>query len=237
MMLQSVPGLSCDKNVFAALVRLYSGDDALADRVHAAGITPWTLCQAAPLVDAAGAALLHSHKPLLCAAAGVPCLEHRVPSTVVELGEPPAIAVPGLRPASYLRGKRLRVSRTSAVPHFRRVADDCVGCNGCAATMTVRTDAALAALAFAPAWHELHWKTFLCEPCTDRARIVDTASADVCRSCYGARGPIVHRVPLRYARVDDANRPRMLALCAACAAEPHIRAQIVTVRFDGAETT
>jgi hypothetical protein len=236
MLLQSVPGLACDKNIFATMVRLYTGDDALADRVRDAGITPWTLCQAVPLVDADGAALLRTHKSLLCAAAGVPALPHRAPLAPAECDESPAV-VSGLRPASYLRGKRLRVSRTSAVPHFRRISDECVACNGCAAAMTVHTDGELAARAFAPAWHELHWKTFLCERCIERARTVDTARADVCRSCYGARGAVATEIPLRYARADDAAQPRMLPLCAACAVEPCVRAQIGTVRFDGAVTT
>jgi len=227
MALRVTPGLACDGDGFASLVRLYTGDNILADRVRAAKITPLILCQPLPQLDADAAALLRTHKPLLCEAAGVPCLPHCVPPAL-EPAPPPA-AARGLRPATYLHGKRLRVSRRAKLPHFRRLSDDCVACNGCGAAMKVRSDAELAGLAFGPAWHELHWKTFLCRECHDRARIVIAAKTDACHSCYGRRsGPITH-IPLRYARADNATQPRVLTLCATCVTENS--AQLATVRY------
>jgi hypothetical protein len=228
--MQVVPGLSCDKHTFSALVRLYTGDDQLADRVRDANLTPWTLCQAAPFVDGDGAQLLLAHKPLLCTVAGVPARTHwTAPAPADETAD--ALPPPALRPATHLRSKRLRVSLRSQTPHFQRIDATRIACNGCATAIHVPTDAALVQHVFMPAWHELHWKTFLCERCQARARLVDSASMDVCRNCYGASPAATARTALCYARSDDPTRPRDIVLCSSCTAKPVVRAQLATVRL------
>lgn len=223
-----VPGLLCNEDTFSSLVLLYTGDEQLAARVRDAKLTPWTLCQAAPFVDGDSATLLTTHKPLLCSIAGVPERPHW---TAPRVDEPEPPATPALWPAARLRNKRLRVSLRSRAPPFRRIDDGHIACNGCGTSIRVATDAALIQQIFMPAWHELHWKTFLCEQCTARARVVSAAGTDVCRNCYGATAGETIRIPLCYARSDDPRRPRDIVLCKPCAAEPTVRAQLATVRM------
>jgi hypothetical protein len=230
MQAQVTPGLRCDGNALAELVRLYTNDHALADRIRAANVTPWTLCQALPLLlDDDDAALLHEHKATMCRAAGLTQQPHCVPAAPADAAAPPP-EVPRLRPARFLRGKRLRVSLAAATPHFCRTADGRVACNRCERGIAVHNDAQLAALVYASAWHELHWKAFLCEACTDCVRHMPTQQ-QLCHVCFGAREAPVRCVPLRYARADDATQPRMLPLCSTCAAKPPVRAQLATVRI------
>ena len=228
MQARVTPGLRADGNQLAELVRLYTGDNALADRIRAANVTPWTLCQAMPLLCSdEDAALLREHKATMCRAVGLTQQPHCTPAAP-EPAAPTPQEQPRLRPARFLRGKRLRVSRAAVTPHFCRTPDGRVQCNRCERGIDVQNDTQLAALVYASAWHELHWKAFLCESCTDRVRHMDTRQ--LCHSCFGAREAPVRWVPLRYARADDASQPRMLPLCSACDALPPVRAQLATVR-------
>lgn len=227
-----VPGLRCDGNQLAELVRLYSGDNALADRIRAAGITAWTLCQAVPFVADDARQLLAAHKPLLCTVAGLPHRPHLTPAPPAAAAEttPPPLPT-ALRPAKCLRGKRLRISLQSAKPQFCRTADGRVQCNRCDGPVAAATDAQLADAVHRGTWHELHWKTFMCAPCHAQVRPIDAARTAVCRSCYGAHAAPLHWTPLHFARADDATQPRMLALCATCMERAPIRGQLATVRL------
>lgn len=228
-LLRVAPGLHSSGNQLADLVQLYSGDVELADRVLRAGITPWTLCQAVPFVENDGDKLLLAHKQLLCSLAGLPQRAHlTAPATEpAPVAEP--VPLPALRSTRYLRGKRLRISLLSAKPQFGTADDGRIQCNRCLAPIDVETDAQLAALVHRSTWHELHWKTFFCTACRERARCVDTARTAVCRSCYGANG--LQWIPLRFARADDPTQPRMLPLCTACLERPPVRSQLATVRL------
>lgn len=143
----------------------------------------------------------------------------------------PRKRVARLLPASALASARLRVSLCNASPHFRRAANGATSvlCNGCGAELPVRTDKQLRAAVFAPVWSQYRWKTFLCTACSQRALSLsgDDASAH-CQSCFAREAD--QWIPLRYARADDAHRPRELPLCATCAEQS--RPQLATVVYE-----
>jgi len=96
--------------------------------------------------------------------------------------------------------QRLRVGLETKSAPFQRVGADAIRCNGraCAAVITTRTDDELEAAMYAPVWHAMHWKTYLCTTCQRRAahNSLALARGEYCVSCQDARCGVVVALPL-----------------------------------------
>lgn len=205
-----------------------TGDIKLAEAIIKAELHVVALIQPEPHLGDAAMELLDEKKRLLCSIVGLPEHQHskRTWSDIDPDDRPRKANNRALHDASYLTGSRLRVSLHNSSPHFWRNEAGGVLCNGCREVLDVTNDDELRAALYAPAWMQMRWKTFLCGECRERADHLE--DNQVCYSCWRSQCEREF-IPLRYAEVDNPDKPRQLPLCDDC--RERSSAQLATVVF------